>query len=135
MHKPNNNEKPSLIMCGSRNLTDKQANYGTLELEALAILHACQKCDFYLRDLQMFEVQTHYSPLQRQMRSINNARLLQIREKLATYNFHVTRAPGKENKIADALSRAPIFKAEDKALTTSTSIQCLATTTMLETLV
>ena len=64
MQKPDNSGKLSLIMCCSKSLTDTQANYATLELEALAILYAYQKCDFYLRGLPHFEVQTDHRPLE-----------------------------------------------------------------------
>ena len=89
--KKKNSDKLSLIMCGSKSLTDTQANYATVELEALAFLYACQKCNFYLRGLPEFKVQTDHSPLQgvfqRQMHSMDNARLLCIQEKLAKYSF------------------------------------------------
>ena len=53
---PDNSDKLSLIMCGSKSLIDTQVNYATMELEALAILYACQRCDFYLRGLPEFKV-------------------------------------------------------------------------------
>ena len=43
MQMPGDSEKLSLIMCSSYSLTDTQANYATVELEAPAILYACQK--------------------------------------------------------------------------------------------
>ena len=77
MQKPNNSDKLSLVMCGSKNLTETQANYTTVELEVLAILYACQKCDFYLRGLPQFEFQTDHRPLEEvftcQMHSMDNA--------------------------------------------------------------
>ena len=84
-------------------LQKPQANYTTIGLEAQAILYAC---DFYLRGLQNFEVLTDHRPLEgvltRQMHSMDNARLLRMREKLVRYNFHVRWTPGKSNIIADA---------------------------------
>ena len=47
MQKPDNSDKLSLVMCGSKSLTETQANYATVELETPAILYACQKFDFY----------------------------------------------------------------------------------------
>ena len=82
MQKLDNYDKLSLIMCGSKSLIDTQANYATLEL---AILYTCQKYDFYLRGLPHFEVQMYHKTLEgvfkRQMHSMENARLLRMREK------------------------------------------------------
>ena len=61
----------------------------------------CQKCDFYVRGLPNFEVQTDHRPLEgvftRQMHSMENVRLLRMREKLARYNFTVRWTPDKSN--------------------------------------
>ena len=93
MQKPDDSNKMSPIMCGSKSLTDTQANYATVELEALAMLYTCQKCDFYLRGLPYLEIQTDHRPLEevfnRQMHSMENARLLRMGEILARYNFTV----------------------------------------------
>lgn len=56
MQKPDYSDKLSLIMCDSKSLMVAQANYATIQLEALTILYACQQCDFYLRGLPEFEV-------------------------------------------------------------------------------
>ena len=60
----NNSNKLSLVICGSKSLTKTQANYATVELEAVAILYAYQKCGFYNRGLPQFEVQTDHRPLE-----------------------------------------------------------------------
>ena len=64
MQQPDNSDKLSLVMCGSKSLTETQSNDATVELESLAIPYACQKCDFYLRDLPQFEVLTDHRPLE-----------------------------------------------------------------------
>ena len=52
-----------------------------------------------------------------------------MREKLAAYNFIVTWVPGKTHLIADALSRAPLFKSEEHPdLEVDTAISCLTMT-------
>ena len=52
-----------------------------------------------------------------------------MREKLAAYNFTVTWVPGKTHLIADALSRAPLFKPEDHPdLDVDTALSCLTIT-------
>ena len=135
MQKSLSDSNHKLVMCGSKSLTETQQRYATVELEALAILYACQKCDFYLRGLPSFTVLTDHKPLLghflKPLHSIENARLLRLREKLSPYNFVVNWAPGKNHLIADTLSRAPIFEAEETELTTDSALQCLASTTTL----
>ena len=130
-HDPNNLENKHLVMCGSKSVTDTQTRYATIELECLAIMVAVRRCDFYLRGLPLFEVITDHKPLigifSKEIYNLDNSRLIRIREKLIPYNFFVTWVPGKKHAIADALSRAPVFPAEDEPeLYAETAITCLA---------
>ena len=65
-----------------------------------------------------FEVVTDHRPLvgvfKNDIFKLDNARLMRIREKMIPYNFKVTWIEGKQNAIADALSRAPVFPAEEE---------------------
>ena len=102
-----------LVQCGSAALTPTQQRYATVELECLAIQWAVIKCDFYLRGLPHFEVHTDHRPLEgifkKGISEMQNARLMRMREKLVAYNFKVLWVEGKNHKIADALSRYPVF--------------------------
>ena len=86
------------------------------------------------KGLPTFVVKTDHRPLlgifQKPLHLLENSRLLRMREKLVDYNFTVEWAPGKNHEIADALSRAPVFEANDIDLTTDSPFQCLATTTI-----
>jgi hypothetical protein len=125
-----------LVMCGSKALTDTQKRYATVELEALAIVYAIQKCSFYLKGLPSFYVITDHRPLigcfNKPLHELENARLLRLREKIAEYSPSLIWAEGKNHLIADALSRAPVFEAEEVELTTDTAAHCLASTHTLE---
>ena len=62
-----------------------------------------------------FRVFTDHRPLvgtfgRKNLEDTDNARLQRIMEKLAGYVFTVEWIPGKDTKIADALSRYPVFK-------------------------
>ena len=81
-------------------------------------LVAVRKCDFYLRGLPSFEVITDHRPLlgvfKNDIFKLDNARLMRIREKLIPYNFTISWIEGKKNVVADALSRYPVFPAEEE---------------------
>ena len=105
--------KSALIQCGSASLSATQSRYSTVELECLAIVHAIQKCHYYLAGVQQLEVWTDHRPLvgafSKHLHTLTNQRLIRMREKVPSYNFTVTWTPGKNHHIADALSRAPVF--------------------------
>ena len=111
-------DQTNLIRCGSQSLTGAQKNYAIIELEALAIYTGIKKCAYFLRGCPQFQVRTDHKPLQyifqKEIREIDNVRLQKYREKLMEYNFDVIYLPGKENLIADALSRYPIWEGENE---------------------
>ena len=106
-------EGPStkLIQCGSRSLTQAEGNYSTLELELAAIVWAIGKCKFYLKGINHLQVVTDHRPLigifAKTLPQIDNARVARLREKIIDYSFDVKWVAGKDNIIADALSRSP----------------------------
>ena len=55
-------DKTAVIQCGSRYLSPAEKNYSTLELELTAIVWAIQKCNFFLKGIEKFEVVTNHRP-------------------------------------------------------------------------
>ena len=110
-------EKLRLVCCGSRSLTSCQRNYATIELEALGIKWAIEKCHYYLRGSGHFTVITDHKPLlgiwEKPLADLHNDRLYKFREKLVDYSFDLEWTSGKSHLIADALSRAPVFPGEE----------------------
>ena len=106
-------EKWSLIQCGSASLTPTQTRYATIKLECMAIQWAIQKCSYFLRGLETFEVWTDHKPMvsifQKSICDLENLRLMRMREKIMEYTPEVKWVPGKTHYIADALSRSPLF--------------------------
>ena len=108
--------KNAVIQCGSRSLSSAEKNYSTLELELTAIVWAIQKCNFFLKGIEKFEVVTDHRPLvgifHKTMPQIENTRITRLREKILDHPFEVKWMAEKDNLIADALSRAPASSTE-----------------------
>ena len=110
--------KGKLVTCGSRLLSEAEGNYAVVELELLAIQWAVHKCRLYLAGAD-FQVITDHQPLigimnGRNLDAIQNARIHRLMAKLLGYRFKVLWTPGKTQCIADALSRFPVFRSEEK---------------------
>ena len=94
---------------------------------------AIQKCSFFLKGLPSFLVLTDHRPLEgiflKDLFDLPSPRLQRMCEKVAMYSFKVQWTPGKTHLIADALSRAPLFTAQDlPGLEIDTAITCLSAT-------
>src|SRR3954468_21322557 len=89
----------------SRKLSEAEQNYTAHDKELLTIMHALDKWRVYLLG-NHFEIWTDHAMLkffQTQPRiSSKQARWLEI---LENYDYEIKYLPGKENKVADALSR------------------------------
>ena len=104
-------DKTKVVQCGSRSVSPAEKNYSTLELELTAIVWAVYKCDFFLKGISKFEVVTDHHPLvgifAKALSQIDNARITRLREKISDCPSEIRWMAGKDNVIADALSRAP----------------------------
>ena len=71
--------------------------------------------------MEHFTVVTDHKPLKgvwaKELPDIDNIRLRRYRERLTGYNFDLSWQEGKTNQIADALSRAPVFPANEAETT------------------
>ena len=105
-------EQWRVVQCGSRYLSDAETRYAVIELEMLAVVWALHKCRLYLSGTK-FEIVTDHRPLVPVLNSysldqIGNPRLLCLRLKVQSFQFHVSWRKGTENVFADALSRNPV---------------------------
>ena len=91
----------------SKKLTKCQKNYSTIEKECLALLLALQHFDVYLNvTLHPILVYTDHNPLTFLHKMSNkNQRLTRWSLLLQEYNIIINHIKGKDNVIADALSR------------------------------
>ncbi len=104
-----------IIQCGSRALSETESRYAIIELEALAISYGILKCRRYLLGCPKFYAYTDHQPLQSifQKREYDKSRTHRFVQRVMDYNFELKWIKGKNQTIADALSRAPLFKSND----------------------
>ena len=92
----------------SKKLNKHQKNYSTIEKECLALLSSLQHFEVYLKGGPFpVTVFTDHNPITFISRMKGkNQRLLQWSLTLAEYNLDIRHIRGRDNVIADALSRA-----------------------------
>ena len=105
-------EKWLTIQANSRHLTDTKGRYAVIELEMLAVAWATKKCHTFLAGLPIFLVVIDHNPLvpilnSHRLDEIENPHLQHLRTRLMAYNFTAKWLKGKENAMADSLSRYP----------------------------
>jgi len=100
---PDTNDRP--ISFASRTLSDTEVRYSTIEKEMLAIIWSVSHFRPYLFG-QKFKIVTDHKPLV-WLESFNgqNPKLLRWKTTLAAYDYEVVYKKGKQNVVADALSR------------------------------
>jgi hypothetical protein len=95
------------VSFASRTLSDAEQRYSTTEKEALAVTWAVtQKFYVYLQG-RHFTVITDHAPLcgELKLQKPSTARLARMIMKLQEYDLEIKYSKGKENVVADALSR------------------------------
>ena len=106
---PEDETVKQLIFCGSSSLSEKQKRLPAIYGENLAIIVALEKCRYWLCVCPHFYIHTDHKGLE----SIyNNKPLDEISDEISDivvstyhYNFTVKYIKGKDNELADHLSR------------------------------
>ena len=94
-----------MINYESTKLKEHEHNYATHDLDLAAIIHALKMWRHYLM-VKKFELRTDHYGLKYLFEHPNlNARQRRWMELLCEYDFDIKHIKGKENKVADALSR------------------------------
>eukprot|EP00253_Pinus_taeda_P008492 PITA_08492 len=89
----------------SKNLTPAEANYTVTEKEMLAVIHAVNKFRHYITGYQVY-IHTDHSAIKYLMnKPITNGRITRWLLLLQEFNITIQDRPGKENQVADFLSR------------------------------
>lgn len=103
-------DKP--VAFASRTLSKTEENYSTIEKELLAIVWACKYFRPYLFG-RKFTLYTDHKPLTYIFNLKDpNSRLIRWRLSLEEYEYEIKYKPGKQNVVADALSRINLKNTE-----------------------
>jgi len=106
------NGKRRPVLFYSRKLTPAEMNYSTADKELLAIVQTMKKFQHYLRGTKYpVIVKSDHRNLRTFMTTKElNARQARWAEELSSYDFVIEHIKGKENVVADALSRRPDYE-------------------------
>ena len=115
----------------SKKMLDAETRYPTHEQEELAIILALNEWRHYLHGAK-FKIETdHHSLVFLDTKPNLSARQARWMEKLAEYDYVIVSKPGKDNVVADALSRRPdhqdikIIKNENENINENEKINAL----------
>lgn len=99
-----------VVSYASRTLTKAEKNYAQIEKEMLAIVFACRRFDQYIVGMKIKVKTDHHPLLSIFKKPLIKApkRLQQMMMILQRYNIELEFVKGKDNIVADSLSRAPV---------------------------
>ena len=103
------------VVYASRALTTAEQNYSNIERELLSLVFAAERFHHYIAGSRV-EAQTDHKPLESLWKkSISSCppRLQRLLLRLSQYNLKITYLKGKDNLVADALSRVSPMQCVD----------------------
>lgn len=100
-------QKPHVIAYFSKKMTPSETRYPIREQELLALVAALKHWEHYLRGRPFIVYTDHQSLIYIQTQKHLTGRLARWHNFMVDFEFEVRYRPGKNNPVADALSRAP----------------------------
>jgi hypothetical protein len=98
-------QKDHVVFYGSRKLKEHGRNYATHDLELAAIIHLLKMWRHYLMGRNIELRIDHYGLKKLFGMATLNAIQIRLLELLSEYDFKIKHIKGKENQVADALSK------------------------------
>ena len=125
-----------LVLVGSRFTKDPKTRYAPIEGEALALVQGLQSCRMFTLGCPDLIVAVDHKPLikifnDRELDTISNPRLLQLKEKTLMYKFRIVYIPGVTNDAADAMSRYPSSKSMESEVLVDDEVSVAFATTQI----
>ena len=111
------------IVYASRTLTETECRYSNIERELLGVVFGLERLNHYTFG-KPITVETDHQPLTsiwKKTIATSSPRLQRLLLRLAQYDIHIEYLRGKENVIADALSRVASLKSEHRDYSNSLS--------------
>jgi len=102
-----------VVSYASRALSPAERNYNTTHREGLAVKWAVEKFQRFLRGREFLLFTDHAALTSLYKTSEPRGRVGRWAMKLSEYTYEMRHRAGKENQIADALSRDPRFESEE----------------------
>ena len=119
-----------LVAAKSRSLTETEQRWSPIEKEALGIAWSCSKFEMYILGHSNVTIETDHKPLVPifNSKAVNDLTLRIQRQRLRTmkFSFVTKHISGKDNHIADLLSRQPIGKPTQEDVKLSNEIEVCA---------
>lgn len=101
-------QKPHVIAYFSKKMTPCETRYPIREQELLALVAALKHWEHYLRGRPFIVYTDHQSLIYIQTHKHLTGRLARWHNFMVDFEFEVRYRPGKNNPVADALSRTPV---------------------------
>ena len=101
-----------MVYAGSRFTRGPETRYAPIEGEALAAVYGLQSCKYFILGCPDLTLAVDHKPLikilnDRSLESINNPRMVQLKEKTMMFRYRIIHIPGKQHMAPDHLSRHP----------------------------
>ena len=108
------------VAFASRSLSETEQRYAPIEKEMLAVVYGLEKFHHYTYGRQIDVVTDHMPLVSIVAKPLSRApkRLQGFLLRAQQYNYTLRHKPGKENSLADALSRSPVEKPQEEELLT-----------------
>ena len=113
------NDHWKIVLIGSRFSKDAETRYAPIEGEATAVAYGLKCCKMFVLGHPRLIIAVDHKPLikilnDRSLDTIENPRLVRIKEKTLLYNYDIIHIPGKSNTAPDAVSRYPTHLGDEE---------------------
>ena len=122
------------VAFASISMTNTEQRYSQIEMEALALVWACEKFGDYVigKDIVL---ETHYKTLVPLLGKTNldclHPRVLRFQIRFMRFSYTISHVPGKQLYSADTLSRAPVAIPDSTHLADNSRIECFVANVVL----